>query len=57
MFEPVKRFWCCPEWDGSLSRLDSELFSMPVDSAFRAAPHPLGKLILNTTSSLIRLNQ
>jgi hypothetical protein len=57
MFELVKYFRCCPEWVGSLSRLDSELFSMLIDSAFGAAPHNPGKLICSTTSNFFRPNQ
>jgi hypothetical protein len=57
MSELAKYFWCCPEWVGSLSRLNSGLFSMLVASAFGSALRNPGKLICLTTSSLFRPNQ
>jgi len=57
MFELAKYFWCCPEWVGSLSRLNSKLFSMLIASAFGAPPHNPGKLICSTTSNFFRPNQ
>ena len=46
MFEFVTHFPCYPEWNGSLSRLNSKLFSMLIASAFGAAPHNPDKLDL-----------
>jgi len=57
IFELVKYFSCCPEWVGSLSRLNSKLFSMIIASAFGAVLHNAGKLSFNTTSNFIRPNQ
>jgi len=57
MFEVVEYFWCCPEWVGSLSRLNSKLFPMIIASAFGAAPRNPGKLICSTASNFFRPNQ
>jgi len=57
MFELMKYFWCYTEWVGSLSRLNSKLFSMLIASAFGAPPHNPGKLICSTTSNFFRPNQ
>jgi hypothetical protein len=57
MFEPVEYFSCCPASVGSLSRLNSKLFSMLIDSAFRSVPHGRGKPTINTTSNFIGPNQ
>jgi hypothetical protein len=57
MFEAIKCFSCCPEWGGSLSRLNRTLFLMVIDSASHAVSHRAGKLTFNTASNLIRPNQ
>jgi len=57
MFELMKYFWCYTEWVGSLSRLNSKLFSMLIASAFGVVPRNPGTLICSTTSNFFRPNQ
>jgi hypothetical protein len=57
MFELVKYFSCCPEWVGSLSRLNSRLFLMLIATACGALPHNPGMMNFKITSNFTSPNQ